>query len=77
MTDIADYRRQHRPVHLDGDILVPRREFARGISVSDRTASRMGLPTVYLANTAFVMRDASLKIVTGAVRHRNTKPPSA
>ncbi|MGA2311894.1 MAG: hypothetical protein ABSF87_05940 [Xanthobacteraceae bacterium] len=73
-TDSALYRREHRHVRLDDDILIPRREFARDeLSVSDRTASRMRLPTTYLSNTAYVARNASMKIVAGNVRRCKPK----
>ena len=77
MTDISDtdalYRRQHRHVPLEGDILVPRREFAHDLSVSERTTARWRLPTTYLGNTAYIARNAGMKIVTETLRRRWSK----
>ena len=68
---------KHRP-HIelpDGDVLQPRREFARDeLGVSDKTAQRMNLPTTYIGNLAYVARNASLKIVAERV-HRRNQPP--
>lgn len=70
-------RRRHvrRHIEIDGDVLVPRSEFAADIlGVSDKTAQRLNLPTTYVANVAYVAREASLKIIGEHVRRRNQPP---
>jgi hypothetical protein len=62
---------------FEGDILVPRREFARDLSISERTTARMRLPTTYLGNTAFIARNAGMKIVTETLRRRWSKESAA
>jgi hypothetical protein len=81
MSDISSvdtttlYRRPPPRIALADDVLVPRREFARNeLGVSDKTASRMNLPTTYVGNRAYVARDASLKIVADSVRRRRNNP---
>lgn len=62
-------------IKLAGDVLVPRREFANDdLGVSDKTASRLNLPTTYIGNQAYVARNASLEIIAGHVRRRNQPP---
>ena len=71
-TTDALYQRPRAHIALADDVLIPRREFARDeLGVSDKTASRMNLPTTYIGNRAYVLRDASLKIVADTVRRRN------
>jgi hypothetical protein len=56
----------------DGDILMPRAEFANDVlGVSDRTAQRMNFPTTYIAGIAHVPRNASLKVIADRVTSRN------
>ena len=55
----------------DGDKLVPRELFANEVGVSDRTARRMDLPTVFVAGFAFVKRSASLQVIADKVKRRN------
>ena len=43
----------------NGDFLEPRRQWAGGVGVSDKTASRMNLPTAYIGNVAYVLHNAS------------------
>jgi hypothetical protein len=75
VTEIAPVEAKARPrIELAHDTLVPRREFAETIGVTDRTARRMNLPTTYIGNVAYVARNASLKIVAEQVRRRNEPP---
>ena len=72
----------HRPTKLerpsielpDGEILKPRAQFAAEIGVSDKTAARLNLPTVYVACIAYVAVNASLKQIGGRVKRRNQPP---
>ena len=71
-------RRPHQRRHIplpNGDELMPREEFAEDtLGVSDKTASRMNLPTTYFGNVAYVAKNASLAIVAERVRCRNEPP---
>jgi hypothetical protein len=59
-------------IPVDGDVLMRRELFARTVlGVHERTATRMGFPTVYISGIAYVARDASLKIVTDKLACRN------
>jgi hypothetical protein len=56
----------------DGDALIPRTKFAEEtIGISDRTARRLNLPTVYISGVAYVRRDASLKIIADSATRKN------
>jgi hypothetical protein len=72
MTDLTSTAARRPHIELpNGDVLEPRREFARDrLGVSDKTAQRMNLPTTYVGNVAYVARNASLKIVAEGVRQR-------
>jgi hypothetical protein len=67
----ADARRlpgRHIPLP-NGDVLVPRREFAKEtLRVSEKTARRMNLPTTYIANIAHVARNESLAQIAKGIR---------
>ena len=77
MTDLTSTTARRPQIELpNGDVLEPRREFARDrLGVSDKTAQRMNLPTTYVGNVAYVARNASLKIVADGVQRRNQQPP--
>ena len=66
-------RRQKNDIHLpDGEVLTPREPFGeKEFGVSDRTARRMNLPTVYIGGVAFVKRNASLQIVGERAKQKN------
>jgi hypothetical protein len=68
-------RRRHVRRHIllpDGEVLEPREEFANiRLGVSDKTAKRLNLPTTYIANVAYVARNASLKLVAARIQRRN------
>ena len=77
MSEIAPDTASRRPaIELpDGDVLDPRREFARTrLGVSDKTAQRMNLPTMYIGGVAYVARNASLKLIADRLRTRNQRP---
>lgn len=66
------FRRPHPHIPVNGDTAVPRRELAEvDLGVSDKTASRMKLHTFYLGGVAYVLRNQSLEIIAGGVKHRN------
>jgi hypothetical protein len=77
--DLPSTRRTHRarraPQDIplpDGDKLTPRAKFAEEIlAVSDRTAKRMNLPTVFIGGVAHIMHNASLLIVAGMAQRKN------
>jgi hypothetical protein len=81
---MSDYRRGQRRVPLeqrpdvrlpDGRTLRPRIKFAGGVGISDKTAARMNLPTVYIGGVAYVDLDSSLECIGDAARPR--KRPGA
>jgi hypothetical protein len=63
-------RQPRRRIDLpNGDFLQPRAEFAEAVlSVSDRTARRLNLPTTFIGNIAYVPHNASLAIVAAHVQ---------
>jgi hypothetical protein len=65
------YRRPRRGIELNGDVAKPRRQFAtEDLNISDRSAQRMNLPTVYLGGVAHVLVNASLKIIADRAHQR-------
>jgi hypothetical protein len=65
-----------RHIELADDVLMPRREFAEDIlGVTDKTASRINLPTTYVGNVAYVLKNASLQVVASRVRRPNQRQP--
>jgi hypothetical protein len=65
-------RRTLPQIEIPGDVLMPRKAFARTVlGISERTAVRLNLPTVYIGGLAHVARNASLNIVAGLVQRRN------
>jgi hypothetical protein len=73
----ATRRANERPrIQLaNGDFLEPRRQWAGGVGISDKTAGRMNLPTTYIANVAYVLHNASTEILAERVRQRNQPEP--
>jgi hypothetical protein len=63
--------------HIDlptNDTLMPRREFAKDVlGVTDKTASRMNLPTTYIGNVAHVQKNESLRQVAATARRPNQR----
>ncbi len=56
----------------DGDPLILRHHFAKvKVGVSDRTARRMNLPTVYVGGFPYVKCKASLKILADQAKRKN------
>ena len=72
MSEIAPEKAARRPVITlrNGEVLEPRRDFAQALGVSDKTAQRMNLPTTYIANVAYVARDASLMLIADRLRRK-------
>jgi hypothetical protein len=68
-------RRRHVPRRIsmpDGEVMELRRQFAEEeLSVCDRTATRMNLPTIYIGGHAYIARNASLRIIADRVQRRN------
>jgi hypothetical protein len=59
-------------IAIPDDVLIQRKLFARTVlGVSERTTTRMDLPTTFISGIAYVARDASIKIVADQVRRRN------
>ena len=73
-TDNSNRALKRPTIKLADDELVPRREFANEIGVTERTTQKMNLPTTYIGGMAYVARKASLQIVAGGVRRRNQPP---
>ena len=63
--------RAGRTISLGGDTLVPRRDLAAELGMTDKALARLNLPTVYLARVAHVRRDESLKEIAGRARRRH------
>jgi len=69
-------RREDRPsITLpDGTVLDPRAKFAGDVGLSEKTVTRMNVPTTYIGNVAYVDRFASLKQIGAHVKRRNEPP---
>ena len=72
----ATRRAKERPrISLaNGDFLEPRRRWAEGVGISDKTASRMRLPTTYIGGVAYVLHNASKEIIAERVQRRGQPP---
>jgi hypothetical protein len=55
----------------DGDVLMPRPDFARELKVHPKTVRRMNLPTVYVGNKAYIKHEAALEVLAATVVRRN------
>ena len=56
----------------NGDTAIPRLDFAHNVIGScERSVTRMNLPTIYIGGVAYVMRQASLQIISGKATRRN------
>jgi hypothetical protein len=55
----------------DGETLEPRKEWAASVGISDKTAQRMNLETVYIASVAYVKKNASTQELGDRARRRN------
>ena len=66
-------RREDRPsITLpDGRVLDPRVKFADDVGLSEKTVTRMNVPTTYIGGVAYVDRGASLKQIGAGVKRRN------
>ena len=64
-----DYSCFSHIIHVPGDVLAPRKEFAKKkLGVSDRTAARAKYPTTYVGNAAYVALHASFKMLGDSVK---------
>lgn len=61
-------------IQLDGDVAVQRKAFAEAIGCSEKTVQRMNLPTLYVANVAYVLEGAAQRDIAQRAKRRN-KPP--
>ncbi len=61
----ATRKAKERPVIQlpDGRIFEPRQQWAQDVGITNKTASTMGLPTIFAGNVAYVDRDASYAIL--------------
>jgi hypothetical protein len=64
-------KRVPRIVLPDGRVLVPREDFSKGVGVDPKTARRWDLPTVYIANIAYVEERGSLEIIGDKIKRRS------
>jgi len=76
MTDVKEIiprpRRHLSEIKLPNDTAIPRIDFAHNrLGVSEKTAARLNLPTIYVAGIAYVLLNASLKIVADKATRRN------
>jgi hypothetical protein len=53
------------------DYLEPRVDFAASIGVTDKTVSRMNLPTTYIGNVAYIRHNEGLQALAARVRCRH------
>jgi hypothetical protein len=69
-------RREDRPsITLpNGRRLEPRVKFADEVGLSERTVTRMNLPTTYIGCVAYVDRAAGLNKIGADVKRRNNEP---
>jgi hypothetical protein len=63
-----------RQIKIGNDTAWPRTEFAAVLNVCDRNIARMNLPTLYVGNCAFVMYDASMRIIADERVKRRGEP---
>lgn len=72
-TGVSRLTRETRPsIELpDGEVLQPRCKFVRELGITEKSAVRWDLPTVYIGGIAYLARNASLKIIANRVRRRN------
>ena len=66
-------RREDRPsITLpNGKVLEPRVKFASDLGLSEKTVTRMNVPTTYIGCVAYVDRDEGLKHIGAGVKRRN------
>ena len=69
-------RREDRPsITLpNGKVLEPRVKFASDLGLSEKTVTRMNVPTTYIGCVAYVDRDEGLKQIGARVKRRNEPP---
>jgi hypothetical protein len=76
-TETVTSRKRRGPqpkVRIDlpgGDYLMPRVDFAASIGVTDKTVSRMNLPTTYIGNVAYIRHNEGLQALAARVRCRH------
>jgi len=58
-----------------GDYLLPRCQWAEAIGITDRTARKLDLPTVYVGGVAYVPHNASTQRIADQLKVRNEPPP--
>jgi hypothetical protein len=66
--------RPHIPT-ADGDFLEPRQQWAGVVGITDRTARKLNLPTVYIGGVAYVKHHGSTAILVDRAQRRNEPAP--
>jgi hypothetical protein len=73
-TEVSRKKRGPQPRHRiplpNGDSLDPRSQFAEELGVSEDAVRDMRLPTRYIANVAYVVRNESLRLIAESPRFR-------
>jgi hypothetical protein len=59
----------------DGDFLEPRQQWAGVVGITDRSARKLNLPTVYIAGVAYVPHRRSTEILVDRAQRRNEPAP--
>jgi hypothetical protein len=78
MSDPSSTKAQRMPGRRiplpNGDVLIPRHEFAADdFGVTDRTVRRMNLPTTYIGNVAHVPKNESLTLIAARISRPNQR----
>ena len=65
-------RTRKRPIlQIDGNTWKPREAFATDLGVSEKTAQRLNLKTMYVGGVAYVPVEESLREIASRARRRN------
>jgi hypothetical protein len=72
---ITTSRTRPRPtLQIDGNTWKPRDAFAIDLGVSEKTAQRLNLRTMYVGGVAYVPVEESLREIAARARRRNEPP---
>jgi hypothetical protein len=63
-----------RSIAIGDDTLIPRRQLAAELGMTDQAIARLNLRTVIIARVAHVMRNASLQEIASRAKRRHEPP---
>ena len=74
--EIVRRPRRHLPeIHLPNDVAIPRETFAaEKVGSCEKTVARMNLPTIYFGGKAYILVNASMKIIADSAKRKNQPP---